>query len=449
MRTIYAAVLTLVIAAPAAAQVSTTVRTLPPNPDSRSVITARVGGVWNDPAYPRCGTAAVVGRTITLALGCQPTLPLPAVTAPWSLDVPVGVLEAGVYDLNVSVPASLAIAHRKLIVQEASPSFSVSPNAAVEHTRVTLKGEVLRCLDSPGGACLAPVVRFGTARAELTRWDRDEMDVIVPAGSGTVDVSIDNAQIRRVAAFHYVDVQQPPAPEFFAPLLVPVFFSGPGLGGSQWDTEISGRNDNDFTYSSPYDAPFNHWCLLCDPPPAQGFPENSSGTIRASSSLIQHPVGLVGYMPRHGLSKVSYNLLVRDRSRQAEALGAEIPVVREEELYDGTSLSLLNVPTDARFRAALRFYTIEGSGTVQLRIKPLFDSDPLVSTQITTARAGQTPYEHGFLVIADLVHQYPALAGRGPLRIEVSPQSPGTVRIWAFVTVTNNLTQHVTVISPQ
>jgi hypothetical protein len=34
------------------------------------------------------------------------------------------------------------------------------------------------------------------------------------------------------------------------------------------------------------------------------------------------------------------------------------------------------------------------------------------------------------------------------LRIEVGP-APGGVKIWGFASVTNNTTQHVTVISPQ
>ena len=451
MRTIYAAVLTLFLAATAAAQISTSVRTIPPDPVSRDAITLRIGGVWNDAGHPRCGAATVAGRTIAVALGCLPQVATPAVLTPWSLDVFAGVLDAGIYDIIVSTPTTLSIATRKLIVQEATPQFTVTPNVLVSGSgeRVTLQGAVLRCADSPGAACLAPIVRFGTQHANLELWEQDRMVVIPPPGSGTVDVSIDNTQIRRVAAFHYADVQKPPTPEFFTPLLVPVFFSGPGALGSRWDTELSGRNDNAYRYWSPYDAPFNHWCFICDPPPPQGLPANASGTIRASASLVQQPQGMLGHIQRQGSENVHYGLLVRDLSRQSEALGAEVPVVREDELFDNRSFSLLNVPSDSRFRTALRVYTIEGSGSFRLVIKPMFGDDVLVDTEHITTRPAETPYGHGFLVIGHLVASYPALAGHGPLRIEVIPRSPGGSRIWGFATVTNNETQHVTVISPQ
>jgi hypothetical protein len=50
--------------------------------------------------------------------------------------------------------------------------------------------------------------------------------------------------------------------------------------------------------------------------------------------------------------------------------------------------------------------------------------------------------------VGDLLQRYPALIAHETVTIEVTPVRPD-VRLWAFVSVTNNLTQHVTLIAPQ
>jgi len=56
----------------------------------------------------------------------------------------------------------------------------------------------------------------------------------------------------------------------------------------------------------------------------------------------------------------------------------------------------------------------------------------------------------GFWSANDLVTTFPALAGKGPLRVVIAPAFDTPEReVWGFVSVTNNETQHVTVISPQ
>jgi hypothetical protein len=53
----------------------------------------------------------------------------------------------------------------------------------------------------------------------------------------------------------------------------------------------------------------------------------------------------------------------------------------------------------------------------------------------------------GHARITDLVSAYPVLTGVERLRIEIEPLTPD-VRFWAFVSTTNNETQHVTVTLP-
>jgi hypothetical protein len=130
-------------------------------------------------------------------------------------------------------------------------------------------------------------------------------------------------------------------------------------------------------------------------------------------------------------------------SRQAEALGAEIPVVREKDFF-GRPLELLNVPTDLRFRVALRVYDRGLPAAIGLTIYSFNTDESLVSTFLFPGR--QNP---AYVQISDLIATYPQLAGKGPLRITLTPPIQGNPSLWAFVSVTNNETQHVTTISPQ
>lgn len=421
-------------------------RFLPPDPDSHSAITARISGISNAGTYPRCGQSAVSGQSITITAGCVGQPGFPAVIG-WSVDVNVGVVPAGVYTVRVVLGAQ-TLAERSLIVQDGDAAFTVHPNIfnPMMSSRVILKGEALR-----GWTAATPLsIRFGDRFAGISAMRDDEWEVTPPPGTGTVDITIEGQKLlRRIAAFHYLSGGTP-APEFFTPILFPVFFSASGAFGSRWDTEVSVRNDNPYTFTSPYGSLFEVWCLLCDPPPPPGVGPHLTATISSAASAKSLPSGVLSWVPRSALENVHFGLLVRDLSRQREALGAEVPVVREDEFFDGTSFSLLNIPTDARFRAGLRLYAIDGPTQVRLRILPMNSPVARVDTSVVLLKADGDNQKHGALFIGDLVAAYPQLAGTGPLRIEVSPLPDGSVpRIWGFVAVTNNETQHVTVISPQ
>jgi hypothetical protein len=43
---------------------------------------------------------------------------------------------------------------------------------------------------------------------------------------------------------------------------------------------------------------------------------------------------------------------------------------------------------------------------------------------------------------------FPGLSGAGNVRLEITLDSPDQ-RLWAFVSVTNNVTQRVTIVTPQ
>jgi hypothetical protein len=465
------AVLSLFVAATAfAADTFTQVRFLPPNPDSATAVTARLSGIWPNGAPPGCANAAVSDRRISILGGCIGQS-APAVLTPWSLDLSLGVLQPGIYAVEVrfQAPFENMQARTSLTVQEAAPLFSVTPRVMVFPRigeMVVIRGKEIECRDT--SLCPAPVVRFGGLAAQIVHIDMGEITVRPPAGVGTVDVTVEmgSRTLRRVAAFHYA-AGDPPAPEFLTPVFLPVLFSSSGAFGSEWDTEASIRNDNDFALVSPHRSPFDFICVLCSPAPLPGLNPHVTRVVTAKRDALVSPGGRLVYITREAAPNVHFGLLVRDLSRQAEALGTEIPVVREDDLYE-SAFSLLNVRLDGGFRATLRLYSIDtpmnmplddgfrgasavGSAgrRVWLRIRPMESDELLVNVQVGLGAVTGAGQHHTNAIIGDLAAAFPQLAGRGPLRIEVEPDSPGDLRIWGFAAITNNQTQHVTVISPQ
>jgi IPT/TIG domain len=427
------AVLTLFVATSLSAQ---NVRFDPPNPTSRTPVTAHVVV-----AITHCGApSGAVSRngsiiSIALAPNCAPA------TDPifGTVDIPVdlGVVPPGVYDV-VASPGMLlvAIAEGTLVVRDAAPPSQVTPNvSALGGLQVALTGSNL--ISCTAGItppiCTNAIVKFGDSVATIVSATPDQILVQAPQHSpGIVDVTIDrNGNVlRSTASFYYAPNDKTPDPAFYEPVFFPIAFSGPGAFGSQWTTQINMRNENDYSVALLPLSTFNLGCVFeCD----LLVPKHSTRTTG-----INTPNGFFAYVPRQASPAVHFDTLIKDLSRQSEALGTEIPVVREKDFFD-RPLELLNVPTDPRFRVALRVYGPSASLTIQ----PLNSDDVLVSTFVNAT--GNPPLAQ----ISDLVGTYPQLAGKGPLRITVSPSIPGNPNLWAFVSVTNNETQHVTTISPQ
>src|SRR6185369_3335628 len=133
------------------------------------------------------------------------------------------------------------------------------------------------------------------------------------------------------------------------------------------------------------------------------------------------------------------NSRIRDLSRSAQTAGSELPVVRESD-FRGSQVRLLNVPTGANFRATLRVWS---SG------EPV-DFFYVASDQILTFAPIQPPLKpvqaglrYGTFDLTGFVN-----ANVDHLDLTVSLPKSGA-RVWAMVSITNNDTQQVTIVSAQ
>jgi IPT/TIG domain-containing protein len=415
------AVLTLFLATSLSAQ---NVGFDPPNPTTRTPVTAHIFGSFS-PCTP---TVAPNGMNFTITLN-NCTLPFsgPVVDLP----VDLGLVPAGVHGVVLGLPGiAIGLGGGTLVVQDAAPPFQVTPNVSANaDDAITITGQ---------GFSNNPVVNFGGLTATVISATPKQIVVHAPQHDpGIVDVSVNG--VRSIAAFYFVarDTTVPNA-AFFERIQFPVAFSGPGALGSQWVTQIYLRNENDYPLTVLPLSVFTPACAIIQPIFQCGVAVPSHTT---TTTLINTSNGFLVFVARQGAPGVHFSVLVKDLSRQAEALGTEVPVVREKDFF-GRSLELLNIPTDPRFRVALRVYGDNGDG-IALTIQPLESDDKLVSDFVFLA-------DHpGYAQISDLVAKYPQLAGRGPLRITLAPAVAGNPTLWAFASVTNNETQHVTTISPQ
>lgn len=134
-----------------------------------------------------------------------------------------------------------------------------------------------------------------------------------------------------------------------------------------------------------------------------------------------------------------------------------MPVVRESEFHKD-AVFLLNVPVTPEFRQTLRIYSMDPAATtVAVRVFGISGShpeafhaapvDPILGQTSVPLVPGIRDGVPAFAVVNDL-SSIANLNGASRVGIEVDHAAAGPP-IWAFVSVTNNETQHVTVITPE
>jgi len=234
------------------------------------------------------------------------------------------------------------------------------------------------------------------------------------------------------ATLHYYS-----ATDDWMPLLLPIAaLNVPGANGSLWTTESVlvnlGTESIDVLRVFPFPVSSSHV---------------KAGARQPLDFVWQPGGGALIWVPRWALGSLAVNSRVSDVSRQSQTWGTELPVVRGDQF--ATTVTLINVPTAPRFRNMLRVY-IPNFFSFRFRLigKPL-DGD---QTLFDITRDIQMPH----LAPPDVTPGLPASAAidlatlpnfhaADRLRLTITSDVP----VWAFVSVTNNETQHVTLVTPQ
>lgn len=213
-------------------------------------------------------------------------------------------------------------------------------------------------------------------------------------------------------------------------LLLPVSVSRvPGAFGTLWSTELWYRNNSTRPVAIYPLATSDHVPTM-----------NRTELLRVFTSRNYDPSQII-YVERDGIDDVQFDLRLFNRSDPSSKWGTKLPVVREREFTD--AISLINVPTDADFRSALRIYALpDESFAEETVLVQIYSNDEkvLASTEIPF---NGSPRYAAALSLAD---SYPAI--RQADRVRVHVQSASGRKIWAFVSVTSNTTQDVSIVTP-
>ncbi|HYH07288.1 MAG TPA: IPT/TIG domain-containing protein [Thermoanaerobaculia bacterium] len=336
--------------------------------------------------------------------------------------------------------------------------FAVTASAAPQITRITpaqgfsfygarveilgteLSPETKRCYEECGNGQQLPCpvsVFFGTQEGFVLDVSPERIFVFAPAhAEGAVDVIVrvpGRADVVVDDGFTYSKYATV-GPDSYRRYLVPLTtIERPGANGSRWVTELLASN------------------LELDPLTvvAPGDDRTLESTETSTLDVEPRSVAVDGaflYVPNVFVYGVPMTLRSRDTSRSSENLGTEIPLVGEDEF--ATRKHILDIPTDARYRATLRVYSDSAiSQAARLRVYSMATGVLLDDRAISLTGQDQE--------IAALFPLHPAYAQIDPLtaavrgaaervRLEVSADTP----VWAMVSVTNNETQQVTTITP-
>jgi len=254
-------------------------------------------------------------------------------------------------------------------------------------------------------------------------------------------------------------------PADFQQVLLPIAGTGivPGAFGSQWTNDFwifNNSSDKAVIFADTTNcqlAPSGSPCIL-----TWSVPPNSQSHGDFQGGLPGDPPGLLLYIAKANAASATLNLRVQDVSRQAQTWGTQLPVVREQE-FRVDRIEMVNVPLDERFRQTLRIYDPDAHEHVSFRVR-IFDTTSaargvdqsggiMLVDAVLDAQPGRTyranfPRVPSVAQLSNFVQGFPELRTADRVRIEVEPVTQG-IRFWAFVSITNDETQHVTTITPQ
>jgi hypothetical protein len=227
-------------------------------------------------------------------------------------------------------------------------------------------------------------------------------------------------------------------------VLVPIVARDvPGAHGSIWSSRIVLFNGGGELVSvhTSYGCPLG----TCAP----------SFFVDPGTSMSPHLIapsstpGLFMYITKPSNVSLAINSRIQDISRQSLTWGTDVPIVWERDALAGTA-HIVDVPLEVRFRRSLRIYGFNRVSAADVRVRVFaIETGALLSEHILTLeyppQSEDGPFVPGYASMLDL--DVPTPEGAIRARIELQPLSE-ELRYWGFVSVTNNETQHVTLVTP-
>lgn len=329
---------------------------------------------------------------------------------------------------------SLLLLTSTAFAQPVVTSVSPSSGPVTGGTTITIKGSGFTDVCNAGCTGASGINIGDVWVTNVKVIDAHTLTAVTPAHlPGTY--SVERVQFNGTARANHSFTYEGDVADAFDRVLLPVFIPvTPGAFDSQFISRFTVMNKS----AQPLEVFGARFPCFVSCPES----ETPVATINAEepiANILQtgHP-GTFLYVPKGRENDFAGTLRVQDLSRQAETWGTEVPIVRDRDFTDGT-LNLLDVPLKEGFRETLRVYSTT-KGLVRARVFATGDNAGLLADTIVPLRAPQSIHDPAYgelgLYIAGDVG-----------RVEIEPLTPG-LRYWAFVSVTNNETQHITTITP-
>lgn len=287
---------------------------------------------------------------------------------------------------------------------------------------------------------------FGDVFVAAERRDEHTLVGIAPAHlPGTVPVTVFEYDRGIETGLTYTYTGN--AEEAFERLLLPVF-TPPihGAFGSEFRTELNirlAKGDRADLHGLRYT------CMITCPEPPDAPIDLTTEHPELSGDLDRTGTpGAFVYVPKAQADRLSMNLRAFDVSRASDSFGTQIPIVRSGEFTKGyeDKIVIVGIPSDPKFRSHLRIYS---AGTTPARVVIEHPAGFNISTiHELVIPPGASPLQPGYADFTDFPTDL------GTLRVEIRfAHDQNTAlpapELWAFVSVTNNETQHITTITPR
>lgn len=237
-------------------------------------------------------------------------------------------------------------------------------------------------------------------------------------------------------------------PSEYRRFLVPLTgFERAGANGSLWTTELMLNNTTQEEV-----RPIYRFCDADSPiitPPCSPLSISPQWSQIVGVFAQEGRDGAFVYLHKSQAEGVEFELRARDVSREAQGWGTEVPVVPVEQFR--TTIRLLDLPNDPRYRMTLRIYGAdEHPRRVQITVLGYPNNVVLEQREVELAgdanlRDETFPLSPAYAQLDPMTEAIRA-SGHQRIRIQVTPLTADP--IWAFASITNNDTQQVTTVTP-